>query len=320
MAELTNGALTLDSALARLLVLFDLNANVDREIAFGSLHFHELKMEEMDELPVEIVEAIVCHPSLKLQDEDSLFDFIRRAAVRDRRFAALLANVRLEHLSRDSIESFVGLISECFEFLSAAVWESVAKRLLLSVSPPEDRDRFFHAGVECGYSGARPLNGIIAHLSRKGGGSVIDTGAVSVTASGIGSPQFCPLRVLADFGCGINCFCTPDVPNSWVCYDFGRARVRLTHYAVRSALKVDQFHLRSWKFEGSVDGTSWIVLDNHMNDATLTGAGAIAVFKTSRAIEVRMVRLCHTGKNSRPSDQMVLSALELFGWIFEPSQ
>jgi hypothetical protein len=254
MAGFINGALTLDTAIARLLLLFDLNADVDCEIAFCSLHFHELKQDEIDQLPLEIVEAIVCHRSLKLQDEDSLFEFIRRVVVRDGRFAVLLANVCFEHLSRDSIESFVGLISECFEFLSAAVWESVAKRLVLSVSTPASRDRFLQPWVEYGYAEGRSLNGIIAHLSRKGGGSVIDTGVVSVTASGIGHPPPSPLRVLADFGCGINCFYTPNVPNSWVCYDFGSARVRLTHYAVRSALKPDSWHLRSWNLRVRLTG------------------------------------------------------------------
>jgi hypothetical protein len=59
---------------------------------------------EMDQVPLETVEAIVCHRSLKLQYEDSLFEFNWRAAY-DRRFAMLLANVRFEHLSRDSTES-----------------------------------------------------------------------------------------------------------------------------------------------------------------------------------------------------------------------
>jgi hypothetical protein len=105
----------------------------------------------------------------------------------------LLANVRFENLVWDLIESFVGVRSECFEILTAGLWESVAKRLVLSVSPPAARDRFLQLWVECGYVEARSLNGMIGHLSRKGGGSVIDTGIVSVTASGIANLQSCPL-------------------------------------------------------------------------------------------------------------------------------
>jgi hypothetical protein len=303
-----------------MLRLFDMNGKVDSEIEFCSLHFHEMKWEEFDQIPIELHQAILSHKSLKLKDEDSLFALIRCAISNDRRFAVLLANVRFEHLSNESIESFVGLITDCFDFLSEAVWFAIAKRLVLPVSSPSDRDRFVNHWVECRYAGSGSLNGIIAHLSGKFGGSVIDKGVVSVTASGIGNAQSCPLRVLTDFTCGIECFITTDVANSWVCYDFGSRRIRPTHYAVRSRLQNDDAHLRNWKFEGSIDGKSWTVLDSHTNDATLHGAGAIAAFEISQSIEVRMVRLWQTGKNSNSNDCLFLSGLELFGCILDPSQ
>jgi hypothetical protein len=69
-----------------------------------------------------------------------------------------------------------------------------------------------------------------------------------------------------------------------------------------------------------MDGQSWTVLDNHTNDATLQGAGSIAVFCISQEMEVRMIRLSQTGKNSYSNDQLLLSGLELFGQILEPSE
>jgi hypothetical protein len=78
--------------------------------------------------------------------------------------------------------------------------------------------------------------------------------------------------------------------------------------------------LRSWQFQGSIDGKSWTILDHHTNDATLNSAGAIASFAISQPTEVRMVRLCQIGLNSTSAHPLILSALELFGWIIEPSQ
>jgi hypothetical protein len=63
-----------------------------------------------------------------------------------------------------------------------------------------------------------------------------------------------------------------------------------------------------------------MVLDHRTNDATLNYAGAIAAFAISQPTEVKMVQLCQTGMNSNSSHLLILSALELFGWILEPSQ
>jgi hypothetical protein len=81
-------------------------------------------------------------------------------------------------------------------------------------------------------------------------------------------------------------------------YDFGSGCIHPTHYAIRSRFNNDGRHLRSWKFEESIDGKSWTVLDYCTNDATLNSAGAIAAFAISQPAEVRMVRLCQTGLNS----------------------
>jgi hypothetical protein len=308
-----------DTVLSRLKLLFEFNENVDSEIEFCSLHFHEMNWADLDQLPIEIVQAILSRPSLKLRDEDSLFALIDSAVGHDPRFAVLLENVRFEYLSVDSMESFARIVFNSFDFVTERVWGAVVKRLLLDVFPPDPNDRSLRQWVECRYAGDRLLNGIIGHLSRKHGGSVVDKGVVSVTASTVGSPKLYPLRGLTDFHCGLRFFCTLNTANSWVCYDFGSGRIRPTHYAIRSDLELDDWHLRSWKLEGSIDGDSWVLLDRRTNEATLRGVGAMAGFSISQPMEVRMVRLLQTGPNSHPNNQLVLSALELFGWIRESS-
>jgi hypothetical protein len=137
-----------------------------------------LDWAEFDRQPIEILQAILSHQSLKLRDEDSLFESISSAVGRDARFAVLLASARFEHFSPDSMESFVGLISDSFYFLTGAVWAALAKRIVLIVSPAEWSDRYWQYWVECRYTGTDLLNGIIAHLSWKHGASVISISQV----------------------------------------------------------------------------------------------------------------------------------------------
>jgi hypothetical protein len=87
------GPIARDSVFARLRVLFEFNENVAAEIEFCSSHFHELDWAEFDRMPIEILQAILSHQSLKLRDEDSLFGLILSAVRLDARFAILFESI-----------------------------------------------------------------------------------------------------------------------------------------------------------------------------------------------------------------------------------
>jgi hypothetical protein len=78
--------------------------------------------------------------------------------------------------------------------------------------------------------------------------------------------------------------------------------------------------LRSWIFEGAIDGELWMVLDHHAKDTTVHNTSVIAAFAIAQPIEVRMVRLRQIGLNGNYDDRLCLSAPELFGRIFERPQ
>jgi hypothetical protein len=215
-----------------------------------------------------------------LKDEDSFYEMIRECFSRDSRYFALFEHVRCECLSAQSIESFICLIDESFDFLNFAIWKSLSRRLSLSVSIDFPRERLAHIFCQYSKTDSESLDGIIACLTRKHCGHIMDRDVISITASGVGDSQSHPLRNLADFENQTD-FYTEVNPNSWICYDFKNMRINLTSYSIRTRRDCNGYHLRSWILEGSIDCKSWIELDRHENDSSLNGQGAIATFKIS---------------------------------------
>ena len=99
------------------------------------------------------------------------------------------------------------------------------------------------------YDEARPLDGIIAHLTRVCGGNVHEEDVITVTASSVrdGEPEY-----VVDLTAS-NWFSTDDLRDSWICYDFGRRRrVALTSYSIMSYPDAPGgYHPKSWVLEVS---------------------------------------------------------------------
>ena len=102
--------------------------------------------------------------------------------------------------------------------------------------------------------------GILYWLATKGGRSEKEnphkTGRVTVSASSVEKGE--PMELV---GVGTPSeLWTKDVPSSWFCLDFGSLRVRPTTYSLRHGGNYRGESLRTWDFQGSIDGENWVVL------------------------------------------------------------
>jgi hypothetical protein len=283
----------------------------------------EIDKSTICSLPFEIFYGIVSNSSIQLKDEDSFYEMIRDCFDRDSDYFSLFEHVRYEYLSTESINSFICLINDSFDFLNFPIWKSLSRRLSLSVSisfPSE----LFHSqndSVSCPYSttNSNNLNGIISYLTRKHSCHVLDSNIISITASSIPNAQGCPLRHVADFE-NRTYFYTQNTANSWICYDFKDMRVTLTHYPVRSRRDANVGHLRSWMLEGSIDCESWVEMDHHTNDALLDSQGASATFPISSSSDYQYIRLRQIDVNSSGYHSLQVSAIEFYGTLQIPKQ
>ena len=183
-------SLSLDEAILLLRVGIDLGtAFCDR---FGSLrdfvasHFYELEKGLLDDLDLETTQILLSSPKLQIEDEDSLYDFVRSRSENDLRFASLFEFVYFEYLSVDRIENFSSFVNEnLLEKINSGIWSQICRRLILETKPNEKNPHTCHndtgkkatakeSGREFVYDGSKKLNGIIAHLTLECGGNVHD--------------------------------------------------------------------------------------------------------------------------------------------------
>jgi hypothetical protein len=92
-----------------------------------------------------------------------------------------------------------------------------------------------------------PLDGIIADLTTKCGGNVHQGGIVTLMS--FSSSTFRPdLSAIVDLNAASK-FESGFKLDPWICWDFHKMRVSLTHYTIRC------HWMKSWVIQGSVDGT-----------------------------------------------------------------
>ena len=286
---------------------------------FIASRFYEIEKEILDDLDLETSQILLSSPSLRLEDENSLYDFVRSRSENDLRFTSLFEFVYFEYLSVDRIENFSSFVSEnLLENLNSGIWRQICRGLTLKTKPNEKNPhdcRNNDTGREFVYEDSKKLDGIIAHLTRECGGNVHDLGIVNVTASSFQSgyhpKNAVDLRKHAAFD-------SQDEPNSWICYEFKARSVIPTSYSVRSwGYGPGSCHLKSWVIEVSNDKVSWTEIDRQDNNNNLNDKYVTRNFTISQvpSESFRFVRLRQTGKSHSGYDFLTLSALEIFGTL-----
>jgi hypothetical protein len=323
MSGISGEEMSIENVIDRLLFQNEVGGDWESEVHFCASHFYEIEPKDLCSVPIEVFSRIISDESIQLKDEDSFYSIIQSRICEDRTNVFLFEFVRLEYLTSGSIRSFIEMMTESFEGMTLGIWESVCRRLSFPISAqsPNDGSMERFNSISCPFASSSPMDGIISYLTRKHGCHVLDGNIISITASGIASPQLYPLRNVATVGNQTR-FLTTNTANSWICYDFNDMRVNLTHYSIRTRCDTNGTHLRCWRLEGSNDGLSWIELDRHENDTRLNSQGAIATLSIPEGNrgQYRMIRIQQTGQNSSGNDYLMLTAIEFFGIFQSPTQ
>jgi hypothetical protein len=111
---------------------------------------------------------------------------------------------------------------------------------------------------------------------------------------------------------------TDNVPGSWMMVDLGATRrISPNHYSLIHDTCV--CYLRNWVLEGKMDDSdtsAWVVLREHVNDASINGVGATCSWPVTN-VDInqcyRYIRIRMTGVNSVGTDILVCSGIELYG-------
>jgi hypothetical protein len=103
-----------------------------------------------------------------------------------------------------------------------------------------------------------------------------------------------------------------------VCYNFKKSRIVRTHYALRTYFGVaGDWHLKSWVVETSMDGNNSREVAREEDSEQFNGSRFTSIFTVAGGGECRFIRLVNIGRNHHWSDQVAISAWEIFGNLIE---
>jgi hypothetical protein len=109
---------------------------------------------------------------------------------------------------------------------------------------------------------------------------------------------------------------TQPLSGSWVAFDLRENRLIPTAYALKHYSTWDTEAIRSWDFQGSNDGQSWITLDSQNNNDVLNIKNEWATFLLPAESQAyRLFRIRQTGRNSNNHHYLALGAVELYGQL-----
>jgi hypothetical protein len=152
----------------------------------------------------------------------------------------------------------------------------------------------------------KPLEGIIAYLTRKHGGNVHEKGIVTLTSKSTG---FGGLTNVADLRDDSK-FESADQPGQWICWDFGEMCIRPTGYTLRA------YRLKSWVVEGSVNGETWTEIDRRMDNQDFDLPNTTtASFEAAEPAGYRFIRLTQVGPKHNNNHILLVRAVEFFGTL-----
>jgi hypothetical protein len=335
-------AVTIDNVADRLGFLSATGCDISAELEFIASHFYDFmrRPDSVDALPFSIFYEIIGRESLRVENGDSFYDFIRNSSPD---MFCLLEFVRSEYCSTDVILDFFDLLCDDFAGMNGSICAGLCARLTLQVvtrtrrsfSPSMKTDT---ASLTTKYDMHR---GIIGHLTRACGGSVHDHDVVEITSGSFAQAKDgvnphsgahndminWSAKYVADPKSSTFLYSTcrqegediPHTKNNWLCCDFKERRIVPTHYTIRtnSGMGAGGSHLKSWVVETSTDGESWREVDRKEDNEKLNGESFTVTFAVAGGQECRFIRLVNIGRNHWGHDRLYISGWEVFGSLIE---
>jgi hypothetical protein len=304
---------TLETALSRLKIhsSLDFDLSTSNDIAFVASNFSDIPLSDLTSmtLDTDVLSAILSHPSLKVQDEDSIVSLIR--SIPSENAVSLIEFVYFEYLSESGMDAVIQLLSSSFEMLSFPIWERVCARLRLDVSLLRLNPRAIRETNEA----------IVRFLTELCHTNIHDAGLVSVTAPHTnpdvygkelngGSPN-----AVFDLDSRIGWYDCNKTP-SWLQVDFLKRKVRVASYTITFGNEC-RGYIQRWTLEGSADGKSWVVIDDHSDETKKRNDFEVASFECNRpsARCFRYLRLAVSKACWGMRYYFGLSSLEFFGTL-----
>jgi hypothetical protein len=264
---------------------------------------------------IEILRILLSDFRLKIESEDWLLTILQRLISKDCSYEDLIDTIECQYLSESKIVEFCELLNPTS--LSSVAWESICRRLFLEVHPSILNPRLRVApGRNIEFDSGKPFDGILFYLFEKYGRNPHRAGLIRVSAPDERTNRSlqCEDLISHESKTG-KCWGTNNTSVShYLQIDFKDLQICPSAYSIKvhnSSWGVN--FVKSWEFEGSLDGSAWQCLDRHSNCTDLCQNDAIASYHISDSPVFRYLRFRMVGQNSSNNWYFSLQQIEVFG-------
>lgn len=303
LADIKNSEMTPENVLEQLLIVsyyvdqgktqdfFD-SEQVNEMIKYSSEHFDELPKEKLTKLNATIIESIINVPTLKIEEEDNLFNFILELYSKDHQYSSLFEHVIFQNLSEKALSEFIDHFN--IEFMNTSLWKNICKCLLPSKKPKINKERYTKQAKL-----SFEIEGIMKYLNQNSSGNIHDNGTINITSNSILSGSYNPKNLVDYNNNNNNWYASENKKDAEVVFDFKDMLIQVSSYSIKSIHSGPNMnHLRNWVIEISNDGNEWEEIDKRENESSLNGSNFIKTFAVQHIKSFcRFVKLRQTGKN-----------------------
>lgn len=292
-------------------------------------NFYSIDQQKLLQFPKSTLYSIISNKNLKLDNEDSLLDFIDSIFKKNEeelneskkedqnddinitmfyehvqfcmldswRFLNFLNNFRYYEMTNDLWRSLV----KCFHVnYNESINEQNCERYKLQFKYDDENENFMH--------------GIIYSLIKQSP----FFNEVSVSSStqylyAFSNEEKYRISNVINYD-DESYFETNNEKNSWIMFDFSERNVKPEYYTIKLAPSTKNL-LQSWCIEGSNTNTEngWEILDSHYNAHFLDENNLTHTFQINTKNDYRYLRIRQTGKNKNNNYILSISALEFYG-------
>ena len=297
------------------------NQNYDQEIYYITSNFFQIDENKLTNLTYEDLQTILTSKSLRIQNEDSLFDYIRSFCRKDNSFIGLFEYIEFSNLSEEKMKEFIHFFD--LNSINQGIWNALSKRLILNQNQLIE-NRYKAKPISIQYDSQYPLNGIFTYMKNKYTSSFHDEVFIHFSNSQTSNPT----SIIDHIDQTV--FQTTDSPNSWIAFSFKNYKIKLTSYTLMSYYlgRPNFANPKTWIIEGSNNGRNWSTIDEVKDCNSLNGKGLVKNFTPSIVSDKNdsdddidqqfsIIRIRQTGKNWAGANQLTLSQVEFFGDMYK---
>ncbi|EAY08167.1 hypothetical protein TVAG_302540 [Trichomonas vaginalis G3] len=262
-----NSGLNTQNVVSRLEEKYANGMDASTEIEFIAKSLTSIQPTAFAKTPVILLERIFSSPLILVQDEDTLFKYIRDIVVsRDPQPVSLFSHIVFENLSMDTLNEALSHINP--NTLTSQLWESLKARINGNVTRElEKGPRYFRNITECNFNNEE-LDGIFSMLFKRSNSNPVDAGFVDVSSHGEETQN--KSKFLFDLNAKTQWSLSEKKGNYLLLY-FKAAKVLINGYSIKSGSSSHWDNEQSWIIEGSNDNINYTIIDEKVKNKDMGG-------------------------------------------------